>query len=444
MIRNQPLKIAFICNLYPPYIVGGNEILAHDVITALRTRGHEIHVLTGHGPDLPNDGYTHSALDIDLTRKEDLFLGGLPLTARRLVQWHLYHHPTYRGVRDALATIAPDLIIAWNLYGASAAPLVAARHYPAPLIAHPADKWLLYMLNDIRQLVPGTTRRHRIGLALVQRVLQPLLRYFARPDYLLTVSEFIRGLHIQAGYAAAQSIATFLGVPTEKFSYQLHHHPDTQAQPLPWRLLFVGQLWHGKGPQVAVEAVRLLQARPDLPAVVLDIYGGGTADFIRHLQKLIDDAGLTERVTIHGFVSHAQLVAEFHSHHIYLFCSLWDEPFSGGLLEAMGTGIPTVATSAGGTPEAVVNEVNGLVVAPDDPRQLADAIARLMQDPELYATIGQQGAADVERLWSFTHYIDRLERLYQLIVAEHRSDQRIELDRSRLSTLSTHQTEVGS
>jgi len=213
----QSLKIAFICNLYPPYIVGGNEILARDVINALRSRGHEIHVLTGRGPELPDDGYTHQALDIDLTRKEDVFLGGLPLTARRLMQWHLYHHASYRGVRDALAEIEPDLIIAWNLYMASAAPLLAARRHPAPLIAHPADKWLLYMLNDIRGLVPGTTTRHRLGLTIAQRLLQPLLRHVARPDYILAVSEFIRGLHTQNGYTAEQSSATFWGCRRANF-----------------------------------------------------------------------------------------------------------------------------------------------------------------------------------------------------------------------------------
>ncbi len=423
----QSLRIAFICNLYPPYIVGGNEILARDVITALRNRGHEVHVLTGRGPDLPQDGYTYQALAIDLTCKEEVFLGGLPLTAQRLVQWHLYHHPTYRGVRDALATIQPDLIIAWNLYMASAAPLIAARRHPAPLIAHPADKWLLYMLNDIRGLVPGTTARHRVGLALVQRVLQPLLRRFAHPDYLLTVSEFIRGLHTDNSYSPQQSIATFLGVPTTKFTYHIHPHPGVDKTQ-PWRLLFVGQLWHGKGPQVAVEAVRLLCERTDLPAVALNIFGGGTHDFVKHLQRLIDEAGVADRVTIHGFVSHERLVEEFHNHHIYLFCSLWDEPFSGGLLEAMGTGIPTIATTAGGTPEAVIDGQNGLLVAPDDAPALADAISRLMCDPTLYATIGAQGAADVERLWTFDRYIDRLETVYRAIVTGHRTGEPIQLN----------------
>ncbi|MGL4651325.1 MAG: hypothetical protein ACRC1H_18105, partial [Caldilineaceae bacterium] len=60
----RPLRIALINNLYPPYIVGGNEMLAHNVVQALRARGHTMHVLTGRGRNLPDDGFTHQALDI--------------------------------------------------------------------------------------------------------------------------------------------------------------------------------------------------------------------------------------------------------------------------------------------------------------------------------------------------------------------------------------------
>jgi hypothetical protein len=48
-MTRHPLTLAVIVNLYPPYVVGGNEVLARDVVEALRARGHVVHVLTGHG-----------------------------------------------------------------------------------------------------------------------------------------------------------------------------------------------------------------------------------------------------------------------------------------------------------------------------------------------------------------------------------------------------------
>jgi len=394
---SEKLKIALVVNLYPPYIVGGNEILARDVTEALRARGHEVYILTGYGQDLPNDGYTHQILDLNLDRKTDIFLGGLPLTWQRVIQWHLFNYRSFKGVLTTLKRLQPDLVIAWNLYMASGAPLLAAKRLPYPLIAHPADKWLLYILNDIGQLVPANTPLQRAGLLIIRRIIQPMLRQFGKPDYILAVSDFIRKLHIAQGYAAAQSKATYLGVPTQKFVYQPHAFPQNE----PWRLLFVGQLWEGKGAQVAIEAVHRLRQRGDLPPITLDIFGSGADGFVQYLRQLIVERQLTDVVRLHGFVTHERLLAEFHSHHLYLFCSIWDEPFSGGLLEAMATGIPTIATTAGGTPEAVTHEQNGLLIKPNDPDALGAAIVRLLGDPTLYERISRVGAASTRTTWTF-------------------------------------------
>lgn len=411
----RPLTIALINNLYPPYVVGGNEILARDVVEGLRARGHTVHVLTGRGQQLPQDGFTHAALDIDLDRKEDLFLGGLPLTAGRVIRWHLYNRTTQRQVRAVLRRLRPDLIICWNLYMASAAPLIAARSQPAPSVAHPADKWLLYSLDDIGRLVPATTWAQRAFLGVLRGMVQPILKRLAQPDYILAVSEFIRGLHTEAGYDPARSRATWLGIHTDRFPATPHPFPQGE----PWRLIFAGQLWAGKGPQVAIEALVLLRARPGLPRATLEIYGGGAQHFVDHLRALIAERGLEDDARICGFAPQAELAAAFGAGSIYLFCSIWDEPFSGGLLEAMAAGLPVIATTAGGTPEAVRDGENGLLVPPDDPRALAGAIERLMRDPELYDRLGRTAAQEIAERWSFDAYLDRLEAAYTAIVDGH-------------------------
>ncbi|NJN81636.1 MAG: glycosyltransferase family 4 protein, partial [Caldilineaceae bacterium] len=253
---------------------------------------------------------------------------------------------------------------------------------------------------------------------------QPILYRLGRPDYLLCVSEFIRRLHIEAGYPERQSKATYLGIPLHKFPPHEHTFPAQRT----WRLLFVGQLWEGKGAQVAIEAVKLLRKTDPAADVELNIFGSGAADFERYLGELVKGNGLEDLVRLRGFVSHEQLRAEFHGHDIYLFCSCWDEPFSGGLLEALATGIPTIATTAGGTPEAVTDGVNGLLVPPNDPQALADAIVRLMHNPPLYQQIGARGALDVQEHWSFDSFIDRVEAAYLAVVDGARSGRIVELE----------------
>jgi glycosyltransferase involved in cell wall biosynthesis len=67
-------------------------------------------------------------------------------------------------------------------------------------------------------------------------------------------------------------------------------------------------------------------------------------------------------------------------------CRLLDQDRDGipnVLVEAMAAGAPVVATNVSGIPELVEHEVNGLLVEPEDPRALADALLRLHDDPEL-------------------------------------------------------------
>lgn len=83
---------------------------------------------------------------------------------------------------------------------------------------------------------------------------------------------------------------------------------------------------------------------------------------------------------------------------IFVLPSLW-EGFPYVILEAMRAAKPVVVTDRGGTPEAVVNGDNGLIIKPGDPRSLAIAVNKLLQDPHEAAAMGRRGR---ERLHDFS------------------------------------------
>ena len=64
------------------------------------------------------------------------------------------------------------------------------------------------------------------------------------------------------------------------------------------------------------------------------------------------------------------------------------------LVEAMAAGAPVVATNVSGIPELVEHEVNGLLVEPEDPEALADALMRLHDDPRAHAPAHRQRPRD--------------------------------------------------
>lgn len=85
------------------------------------------------------------------------------------------------------------------------------------------------------------------------------------------------------------------------------------------------------------------------------------------------------------------------------------------ILEAMATGLPVVATRVGGIPEAVAENVSGLLVPPSDPAALATALARYCEDPELAGRHGRAGRERVERQGSIAAMIDAYAELYDAL-----------------------------
>jgi glycosyltransferase involved in cell wall biosynthesis len=93
------------------------------------------------------------------------------------------------------------------------------------------------------------------------------------------------------------------------------------------------------------------------------------------------------------------------------------EPFGLAPLEGNACGLPVVAVAEGGVRESIVEGDNGLLVEAD-PRSMAQAITRLINDPAYARTLGEQGVAAIKTKWSVNKAIDRLEtRLLETVAA---------------------------
>jgi glycosyltransferase involved in cell wall biosynthesis len=87
------------------------------------------------------------------------------------------------------------------------------------------------------------------------------------------------------------------------------------------------------------------------------------------------------------------------------------------VLEAMAAARPVVATSVGGTVEAVVHEKTGLLVMPRDTEALAAAMLRLLGDPELARVYGRAGCQRVHAKFSMSQMVSRYAELYMSLTA---------------------------
>ena len=83
------------------------------------------------------------------------------------------------------------------------------------------------------------------------------------------------------------------------------------------------------------------------------------------------------------------------------------------LVEAMAAGTPVIASAVSGIPELVEHEVNGLLVAPEDPEALADTLLRLHADPAFGRALADSGRETVERRFDGPREATRLAALFQ-------------------------------
>jgi glycosyltransferase involved in cell wall biosynthesis len=153
------------------------------------------------------------------------------------------------------------------------------------------------------------------------------------------------------------------------------------------RLLFTGQWLRAKGTRYLVQAFESLASR--YPAIELTCVGtGGDDDAARH-----DFApSLRDRVRVVPRVTRQELSKELEKADIFVFPSL-SEGFSGALLEAMASGLPVVATSAGAAADLLRAGGNALIVPFADGRALIESIDTLLNRADLRQQLGEAARA---------------------------------------------------
>jgi glycosyltransferase involved in cell wall biosynthesis len=147
------------------------------------------------------------------------------------------------------------------------------------------------------------------------------------------------------------------------------------------------------------------------PGFSLDIVGDGP--YRAELEALCDELKLRRHVRflgqrddVHALMSQADM---------FVLSSI-TEGLSITLLEAMATGLPIVATRVGGNPEVVADGETGLLVPPRSPDALAEAILRLVRDPQSARRMGAAARQRAELSFDIRRVVARYEELYRSVL----------------------------
>jgi glycosyltransferase involved in cell wall biosynthesis len=208
---------------------------------------------------------------------------------------------------------------------------------------------------------------------------------YRQVDRFICASEAIRLLLVADGVAADRTVTVHEGIDVDRVAAAppAKLHADFW---LPHQAPLVGNvaaLVPHKGQRHLIDAAQLvLRQVPDARFII-----AGEGELHAPLERHIHALRLEKHVFLAGF--RPDVLSLHKAFDVFVMSSV-TEGLGTSLLDAMACATPIVATSVGGIPEVVVDEQSGLLVPPDDPNRLADAIERLLSNPALRARLAER------------------------------------------------------
>ena len=169
-------------------------------------------------------------------------------------------------------------------------------------------------------------------------------------------------------------------------------------------VLYAGKLSIGKGTDVFLRSLDRIRANVTGVRFVLAGKGDMVVPTAADLYRL-------------GELPQIDLFALYRIADVVIVPSVWEEPFSRVLLEAMRMGRPVVATRVGGTPEAVEDGETGLLVPKLDPEALSKAVSELLLDPPRREQMGAAARLRAAQFFDEERLVTALLEVYREAIA---------------------------
>jgi glycosyltransferase involved in cell wall biosynthesis len=362
------VRVLLWSDLFWPYI-GGPEVLVAKLMPALRRRGHEFCVVTSHDfLELPGEDSYEGIPVHRLPLRAALRDGGLT------------------GIREAQAAVA-EVKRAWSgdlVHVVGVGP--SAFFHLRTAAAHPAP-WAVWLQTQL-PVEPDTLLREVVVSA----------------DWVAACSEAV--------LAEAREVAPEIAPRSSVIPNAADLGPEP-PDPLPAEphLLCLGRLVSAKGFDTALTALAMLAGR--FPELRLTIAGDGPER--PELEAQAAALGLDGRVTFAGWVDPDRVPELLRAAGVVVMPSR-REGLPVAAVEAAAMARPIVASRVGGLPELIEHECSGLLVEPEDPRGVADAVAYLLEHPAEAARLGRAARARVRETLSLDRCADAVDELYRTLV----------------------------
>lgn len=376
------LHICMISRDFPP-VAGGIGYYVHNLSKKLVERGHRVTVITQGS--------------MSKTRME--MLDGIEVFRAPFFPLYPFHIQIHGFFVDSLfRKLEPKLTL-------------VHLHTPMP----PPIETSLPVMTTVHTSMKADARYHEvIDLSSLAERLQSMFVYPRMELKLLRASMKIT--------AVSQSVAKELkeyGLDVQEITVVGNGVDEKTFVPLRNRnctekyVLFTGFLKPRKGLFDLIECAEYVcRVYSDVNFVIC-----GTGPFLRKLEQEIRSKGLHKRILLLGYVNRNKLIQTFQNATVQVLPSHY-EGLPTVLLEAMSCGVPVVATDIGGNSDVISSGVNGFLVPPKCPEEMAKIVMRLIDDASLRENIGRAARKTIEKYYTWDKIADNILKCYENMLQE--------------------------
>jgi glycosyltransferase involved in cell wall biosynthesis len=258
-------------------------------------------------------------------------------------------------------------------------------------------KYLTPRVKRVLTLQSGDLDDPRKKDRLHHKLVWPIMH--KSPDRVTAISTALKTRAVKYGIAEDKTEITPNGFNPEEVSQAVEKEKGL--------VISMGRLSWEKGFEYLLEAWP--SVKKNIPSARLEIFGEG--DKKEELLKMIKNLKIDDSIKIRGLIEHSEFMRELKRAEVYVQASI-AEGLGLVYIEAQASGVPPVGTRAGGIPDVIQNEENGLLVEPKDPKALAVAMIRLLKDKDLYERLKQKGL-ETSRQYEWGRIIEKINIVYQ-------------------------------
>lgn len=353
------------------------ETSVHDLSTRLSDRGFKVGVAVNHHRILCQETQIYRNLQLNRLRRWGS-LQNVPLAF-----WRLFFKSS---------------LFKWN---------IAHIHLPNPLALN------ALVSNPIKKV--ATIHAYPGNHPYLAPLYRPLFsRQISQIDKVVFTSESLKQSFLKKGFDWARAAQVInLGIADNCDAKDREHELSEHPRLITEDLLFVGRLVKYKGLPV------LLRALAQLPKeICLSVVGKGPER--RSWEQMAYRLGVNSRVIFHGELSSFELRRAYDRCRLVILPSINEcEAFGLSLVEGLRSGKPLISTALNtGVIEVNLSGVTGLTVNAFSSNEMAQAIAKILYDKDLYATLSKQARRHYLNNFQIERMINGYERVYRELLAD--------------------------